>query len=171
MSKPQQPKHCDLGYFPIEENQLLVGGQSIEQLARQTGGSPFYAYDRKVIDQRIQVLRDTLPSQIRLHYAVKANPMPALVQHVAQQVDGLDIASQGELAVALMTTTEPQHISFTGPGKDEAELQAAIAAGVTLNIESETEMRRAADLAVLSGQGHIFPPSGSSNLWRRTGVI
>jgi diaminopimelate decarboxylase len=151
MSKPQQPKHCDLPYFPTEGDQLMVGGQSIEQLAQQAGGSPFYAYDRAVIDQRIQALRAALPKQIRLHYAVKANPMLELVQHVAQQVDGLDIASQGELALALQTTIDPAHISFTGPGKDEAELQAAISAGVTLNIESETEMRRIADLAEKCG--------------------
>lgn len=151
MNKPQQPTHCELPYFPTEGNQLLVGGLRIEQLAQQIGSSPFYAYDRSVIDQRIQALRAALPNQIRLHYAVKANPMPELVQHVAQQVDGLDIASQGELALALQTSTDPQHISFTGPGKDEDELQVAISAGVTLNIESETEMQRVARLAEKCG--------------------
>jgi diaminopimelate decarboxylase len=147
MNKPQPPSHCELPYFPVKGNQLLVGGLPIEQLAQQVGSTPFYAYDRAVIDRRIQALRAALPSQIRLHYAVKANPMPELVQHVAQQVDGLDIASQGELALALQTAINPQHISFTGPGKDEDELQAAITAGVMLNIESETEMRRIANLA------------------------
>ena len=151
MNKPQQPVHCELPYFPTEGNQLLVGGLPIEQLAQQIGSLPFYAYDRSIIDQRIQTLRAALPDQIRLHYAVKANPMPELVQHVAQQVDGLDIASQGELALALQTTTDPQHISFTGPGKDENELLAAISAGVMLNIESETEMQRIARLAEQCG--------------------
>lgn len=151
MNKPQQPIHCEHPYFSADGDQLLVGGKSMEQLAHQVGGSPFYAYDRSAIDQRIQALREVLPRQIRLHYAVKANPMPELAQHVAQQIDGLDIASQGELALALQTTINPQHISFTGPGKDEAELQAAITAGVTLNIESETEMQHIAGLAEKSG--------------------
>lgn len=151
MNHSQAPKHCDLPYFPTEGNQLLVGGQPIEQLAQQVGSTPFYAYDRAVIDRRIQALRAALPSQIRLHYAVKANPMPELVQHVAQQVDGLDIASLGELALALQTAADPQRISFTGPGKDEDELQAAITAGVTINIESETELRRIANLAEKCG--------------------
>jgi len=151
MNKPRQPTHCELPHFPTEGNQLLVGGLPIEQLAQQIGSSPFYAYDRSVIDQRIQMLRTALPDQIRLHYAVKANPLPELVEHVAQQVDGLDIASQGELALALQTTTDPQHISFTGPGKDEIELQAAITAGVMLNIESETEMQRIVRLAEKCG--------------------
>ena len=151
MSKPQTPHHCELPYFPIEGHQLIVGGQPIEQLAQQVGSTPFYAYDRAVIDQRIRMLRETLPAQIKLHYAVKANPMLAVVQHVANQVDGLDIASQGELALALQTTTDPRHISFTGPGKGEDELQAAISAGVTLNIESATELRRIAELAEKCG--------------------
>jgi len=151
MSKPPQPVHCELPYFPVMDKQLQIGGQSVEQLAQRLGSTPFYAYDRAVIDQRIQALRAVLPDSIRLHYAVKANPMPELVQHVAQQVDGLDIASQGELGLALQTTTAPQHISFTGPGKSIDELQAAINSGVILNIESATEMRRIAGLAAGSG--------------------
>ena len=151
MSKLQQPVHCELSYFPVVNKQLQIGGQPVEQLARQLGSTPFYAYDRAVIDQRIQALRTLLANSIRLHYAVKANPMPDLLQHVAQQVDGLDIASQGELALALQTGIDPQHISFTGPGKGEEELQAAMNAGVTLNIESATEMRRIAGLASGSG--------------------
>ena len=91
MTHPRSPKHCDLPYFPIEGNQLMVGGLPIEQLAQQVGSTPFYAYDRAVIDQRIRMLRETLPAQIKLHYAVKANPMLAVVQHVANQVDGLDM--------------------------------------------------------------------------------
>jgi len=151
MSKPQQPVHCELPYFPVANKQLQIGGQPVEQLAQRLGSTPFYAYDRAVIDQRIRILRTLLPDSIRLHYAIKANPMPTLVQHVAQQVDGLDVASQGELALALQTGTDPQHISFTGPGKGETELQTAMAAGVTLNIESATEMRRIARLASGSG--------------------
>ncbi len=151
MSKPRQPVHCELPYFPVMDKQLQIGGQSVEQLAQRLGSTPFYAYDRAVIDQRIQALRAVLPDSIRLHYAVKANPMPELVQHVAQQVDGLDIASRGELTLALQTTTDPQHISFTGPGKSTDELQAAINSGVILNIESATEMRRIAGLAAGSG--------------------
>ncbi|MCF6255968.1 MAG: pyridoxal-dependent decarboxylase, exosortase A system-associated [Gammaproteobacteria bacterium] len=151
MSKPQQPTHCELPYFPVVDKQLQIGGQPVEQLAQRLGSTPFYAYDRAVIDQRIRALRTLLADSIRLHYAVKANPMPDLLRHVAQQVDGLDIASQGELALALQTGIDPQHISFTGPGKSEAELLAAINADITLNIESAAEMRRIARLASGSG--------------------
>jgi diaminopimelate decarboxylase len=151
MNKPQTPKHCELPYFPSEGGQLMVGGLAIEHLAKEVGHTPFYAYDRAVIDARIAMLRRQLPQQIRLHYAIKANPMPELVEHVAHLVDGLDIASQGELALAVQTVTTPADISFSGPGKGVNELQAAIDAGITLNIESETEMERIAALAEKCG--------------------
>jgi len=146
MKKSQTPHHCDLPYFPVKAGQLLVGGLPIEQLARQVGSTPFYAYDRKVIDQRIQALRTILPGPIKLHYAVKANPMPALVQHVATQVDGLDIASQGELHIAETAKMSAHNISFTGPGKSIEELRMALRANIIINIESETEMDRIAQL-------------------------
>jgi diaminopimelate decarboxylase len=77
---------------------------------------------------------------------MKANPMPAVVQHLASLVDGLDVASAGEMKVALDTPTPPQQISFAGPGKADSELSCAIAAGITLNMESEQEMERIAKL-------------------------
>jgi diaminopimelate decarboxylase len=89
-------------------------------------------------------VRTHLPDALRLHYSVKANPMPALVQHMASLVDGLDVASAGELKTALDTGFDPTHISFAGPGKTDVELRQAIASGVALNVESPGEIARAA---------------------------
>jgi len=72
---------------------------------------------------------------------MKANPMPALVQHLAGLVDGIDVASGGELKVALDTGIAPGRISFAGPGKSEAELTRAVAAGAVVHAESERELR------------------------------
>ena len=149
--KQLKPKHFDLDYFPTVDGCLQIGGIPLQLLAERVGGTPFYAYDGKVIDERIRTLREKLPDAIKLHYAVKANPMPELVRHLAQLVDGLDIASQGELRVALDASMPSQHISFTGPGKGVDELKAAIEAGVTINLESETEMQRVAQLADATG--------------------
>ncbi len=88
-------------------------------------------------------MRSTLPAGIELGYAVKANPMPAVVQHLSALVDSLDVASAGEMRVALDTPLEASRISFAGPGKTSAELTQAIAAGVTIELESETEASRA----------------------------
>ena len=122
------------------------------QLAARVGQTPFYAYDRRLIDQRVAWLRRVLPPTLKLHYAIKANPMPALVQHLARQVDGLDVASLGEMQVALDAGMNAAHISFAGPGKRPVELAAAIAAGITLHLESPRELEIVARLGAEQGR-------------------
>ncbi len=122
------------------------------QLAARVGQTPFYAYDRRLIDQRVAWLRRILPPTLKLHYAIKANPMPALVQHLARQVDGLDVASLGEMQVALDAGMNAAHISFAGPGKRPVELAAAIAAGITLHLESPRELEIVARLGAEQGR-------------------
>lgn len=141
-----RPKHIPLYQFPVVDDNLQLGGLSITRLAQRVGQTPFYAYDRQKISERIAHLRKHLPGEIHLHYAMKANPMPAVVQHMAGLVDGLDVASVNEMHVALDTTMPPDQISFAGPGKNENELSSAIAAGITINLESEQEMQCAARL-------------------------
>jgi diaminopimelate decarboxylase len=135
---PQHPSHP---YFAVAQDALVVGGMPISELASRVGRTPFYAYDKRALDRRIAELRAALPAAIHLHYAMKANPMPALVAHVSRQVDGLDVASGGELAVALAAAADPREISFAGPAKSEAELAQAVAAGILVNIESFREIR------------------------------
>jgi diaminopimelate decarboxylase len=128
--------------FGRDGERLTVGGIPVDRLAERVGGTPFFAYDRALITRRVQRLRKALPAGIRLGYAVKANPMPAVVQHLAGLVDAFDVASALELRVALDTTMAPDHVSFAGPGKTPAELTQAVAAGITIELESETEARR-----------------------------
>lgn len=118
---------------------LAVGGLPLPLLAERVGQTPFYAYDRARITERVRSVRGLLPDGALLHYAVKANPMPALLAHVARQVDGMDVASAGELKAALDAGCAPHAISFAGPGKREAELRQAVAAGVLIHLESERE--------------------------------
>ncbi|MTW21215.1 pyridoxal-dependent decarboxylase, exosortase A system-associated [Allochromatium palmeri] len=126
--------------FPVSDNQLVIGGLPIARLAERIGRTPFYAYDRALISARIAQLRQALPDEIHLHYAIKANPMPAVVQHLAGLVDGFDVASGGELKTVLDTPMPPNQISFAGPAKSPAELRQAIAAGIVINLESEREL-------------------------------
>ena len=79
-------------------------------------------------------------------YAVKANPHPDVIAHMAGLVDGFDLASGGELAILQDVGIDGAHISFAGPGKRPREIRAAIQAGVTLNCESETEAARALEI-------------------------
>jgi diaminopimelate decarboxylase len=139
-----RPQHAPLTQFDVVDDCLQVGGMALTRLAERVGSTPFYAYDRARLSERVALLRRHLPPEIHLHYAMKANPMPAVVQHMAGLVDGIDIASGGEQRVALDTTMDPGLISFAGPGKSDADLACAIAAGIVLNMESAAEMERIA---------------------------
>jgi diaminopimelate decarboxylase len=133
--------------FPVVDDCLVIGGVPLPELARRVGRTPFYAYDRRLITERVELLRVHLPRSVHIHYAIKANPMQDVVNHLANLVDGLDIASAGELKIALASGTRPEAISFAGPGKTDGELAEAFAAGIVINLESEGEMERLAVIA------------------------
>jgi diaminopimelate decarboxylase len=139
--------HPPMSHFTSKNGQLQVGGIPLRQLAARVGQTPFYAYDRQVIRRKVASLREHLPKGVKIHYAMKANPMPAVVQFLAPLVDGLDVASGRELRVALDTGTPPSEISIAGPGKNVTELTMAVAAGVTINVESERELDRIVTIA------------------------
>jgi diaminopimelate decarboxylase len=159
MSSPRV-EHAPMTQFPVVDDCLIVGGIPLTQLAKRVGRTPFFAYDRSLITRRVESLRQYLPEEVQLHYAIKANPMPAVVQHMAPLVDGLDVASAGELQVALASGMNPEEISFAGPGKTDAELTAAVAAGILVNLESEREL--ASVLALV--RGWRFASTRISNL-------
>ena len=153
MSLPerQMPVHAPMNQFASADGQLLVGGIPLERLAARTGQTPFYAYDRQLLIERVAELRAALPNSVKLHYAMKANPMPALIGVMAGLVDGIDVASGGELKVALDAGADPAEISFAGPGKRRGELTQAVAAGVLINIESFREVSELANISAELG--------------------
>ncbi|WP_418647165.1 pyridoxal-dependent decarboxylase, exosortase A system-associated [Thauera butanivorans] len=136
----QAPVHTPMSQFRTAGSDLVINGQPISRIAARVGRTPFYAYDRSLLDARVAHLRAALPKAVKLHYAMKANPMPALVGHMARLVDGIDVASAGELMVALDAGADPREISFAGPGKTETELHQAVAAGILINVESFREV-------------------------------
>ena len=137
---PARPVHAPMGQFAVRDGELVVGGQKVSVLAARVGQTPFYAYDRCLLRARVAALRAALPAAVKLHYAMKANPMPAVVGLMAGLVDGIDVASAGELKVALDAGADPAEVSFAGPGKRDAELWQAVAAGVLVNVESMREL-------------------------------
>lgn len=128
--------------FGTVDGVLTVGGIGVDRLARRVGSTPFFAYDRELIRARVEQLRGVLPERLSLGYAVKANPMPAVVQLLSGLVDSLDVASAHEMRVALDTGVRPERVSFAGPGKTTDELEQAVASGVTIEVESAGEGRR-----------------------------
>jgi diaminopimelate decarboxylase len=134
--------HSTVAAFATRSGYLCVGGVPVDVLAERVGETPFFAYDRGLLTARVLKLREVLPPEIGLGYAIKANPMSAVIHHLSGLVDHFDVASARELRAALNTTIPPSQISFAGPGKAPAELSQAVAAGVTIEIESATEARR-----------------------------
>jgi diaminopimelate decarboxylase len=153
--EPDAALHEEMSQFGVVDNCLQVGGRPLTDIAREVGRTPFYAYDRAVMTSSVDRLRAALPRGIHLHYAMKANPMPDVVRHLAGITDGLDVASAGELRVALATGLDPGCISFAGPGKSDADLYLAVTSGVIINLESVSEMHRVAALAEATG---LRPP-------------
>ena len=129
--------------FAARDGELVIGGKTVSALVREAGDTPLFVSSRDIVAARIKAVREAMPERVALHYAMKANPYAPLLEWIADYVDGLDIASGGELDLARAAGFLPREISFAGPGKRDRELEAAIAAGVTLNVESEGEARRA----------------------------
>lgn len=134
-----------MGTIPREfrgDGPLVVAGRTAEEWIQVAGDTPLFVYDVGMVKARIARLRAAMPAALDLHYAIKANPFAPLIAAMAPLVDGLDIASKGEMALAL-AAKPGSAISFAGPGKRDDEIAAAIEAGVTLNLESEGEANRA----------------------------
>ncbi|HEY6947504.1 MAG TPA: pyridoxal-dependent decarboxylase, exosortase A system-associated [Gemmatimonadales bacterium] len=140
-------QHAPSPYYSSDGGELLVGGRRISDIANDLGRTPFYVYDRAVMTRKVAELRAALPRELEIHYAMKANPLPSVVAHFCGLVDGIDVASAGEMHVALAAGMKPELVSFAGPGKSVSELEAAVAAGIVINMESELEMRRIATIA------------------------
>jgi diaminopimelate decarboxylase len=140
--------------FAAIEGELAIGGRKCSALVEAAGGTPLFVYSADRIRQRMAELRAAMPQQLRIHYAMKANAYASLLELMGTLVDGFDIASQGELAMALAAGLPADRVSFAGPGKRDSELTAAIVAGVTLNLESENEARRALEI----GERHGVTP-------------
>lgn len=134
------------GYTSVD-GVLAVAGRKVTELVAEAGTTPLFVYSHELLTARVAALRAAMPDRLSIHYAVKANPYGPLLKHMLGLVDGFDIASGGELAIVREAGIDPALVSFAGPGKRDAELEAAIWAGVTLNLESEGEASRALAIA------------------------
>jgi diaminopimelate decarboxylase len=130
-------------YFQAKDGELAIGGKTVSALVGEAGDTPLFVYSTAAIGARIAELRAAMPASLAIHYAMKANPFAPLLQWMGGHVDGFDVASGGELALALAAGVDANRISFAGPGKRDREVEFAINKGATLNCESEGEVRRA----------------------------
>lgn len=137
--------------YEAEDGMMVIGDCGALSLIEEAGDTPLFVYDMGLVRTAIGRLRLAMPDGLHLHYAMKANPFPPLLAKMAGLVDGFDIASGGELNRALEAGMDAERISFAGPGKRDDELRAAILAGVTINLESEGEAKRALAIGNASG--------------------
>ena len=123
--------------FEAIDGELAISGRKASDLVAEAGRTPLFVYSRSMIEQRIGLLRSAMPDRLKINYAIKANSFAPLLSHVAGLVDGLDIASGGELDMVQALGVAGSRVSFAGPGKRDRELEAA---------------KRAVHLAVLSAE-------------------
>lgn len=133
--------------FQAIDGELVIGGKPVSHWAEQAGRTPLFVYSQTRIEQRFADLREAMPDRLKINYAIKANSFAPLLSFVSNLANGLDIASGGELEMVRATGFDLSRVSFAGPGKRDVELEAAITAGVTLNLESEAEAGRAIAIA------------------------
>ena len=138
--------------FQAIDGELVIGGKPVSHWAEQAGRTPLFVYSQTRIKQRFADLRDAMPDRLKINYAIKANSFAPLLSFVSNLADGLDIASGGELEMVRATGLDLSRVSFAGPGKRDVELESAITAGVTLNLESEAEAGRAIAIAERLGR-------------------
>ncbi len=141
---------------PPARNEILRGGrlgglEPANLVARF--GTPLYVYDLDVIERQVQALRAALPPIVEIAYAVKANPALAIVAHLGRLGLGADVASGGELAIAREAGIPARQTIVTGPGKRDAELREAAAAGLrAITLESPGELDRLDRIAAQAGR-------------------
>jgi diaminopimelate decarboxylase len=161
------------GYDTDVNGQLAIGGWNVDALVKEAGGTPLLVYDTHRIADQVARFRAAIPNEIALHYAVKANPYAPLLEAIAQLVDGFDVASAGELGKVAHLGLP---ISFAGPGKRNQELETAIRAGITVNLESEGEAERALSLCKREGLTaklavRVNPPFGLKGSGQKMGGL
>jgi diaminopimelate decarboxylase len=118
-------------------------------------GTPVYVYSRATLTRHARVFRDALAflPDVRLAYAIKANPNLAVLKVLTAEGYGADVVSGGEMDRALAAGMNPEAIVFSGVGKTAREMAAALDAGIgQFNLESEEEGVELAEIAAARGR-------------------
>lgn len=130
-------------YFSYRDGRLHAEQVALDDIASRHG-TPCYVYSRSAIEDRYQAYRTAFaPSSHLVCYAVKANSTLAILNLLARLDSGFDIVSGGELQRVIAAGGDAGKVVFSGVGKTEAEMRAALEAGILcFNVESEAELQR-----------------------------
>ena len=130
-------------HFAAIDGRLFIGGMPADELVEEAGGTPLFVYDNNIVGAQVARFKGAMADGIALHYSVTANPYEPLLEFLGRYVDGFRIVSDGELQRLQAAGLAGIPINFAGPGKRDAELEAAVRAMATISVESESEAARA----------------------------
>ncbi len=138
--------------FPRAGGRLHCEGVALERIAEAVG-TPAYVYSASALTEAYDAFDSAFAGVPHtLCYAIKSNMNLAVVRLLVRRGAGVDVTSGGELFRALRAGAEPSRIVYSGVGKTDAEIDAALAAGVRLfNVESRAELRRIDARAAAAG--------------------
>lgn len=141
-----------MDYFNYRQQQLFAEDVAVEAIAAQYG-SPCYIYSRATLERHWRAFDQAFANHRHLIcYAVKANSNLAILNVLARLGSGFDIVSLGELRRVLAAGGAPDKIVFSGVGKREDEIQAALEVGIRcFNIEVASELDRINQVAAKLG--------------------
>ncbi|MBN2656842.1 MAG: diaminopimelate decarboxylase [Spirochaetales bacterium] len=129
-------------HFSLEGDRLTVSGLDAVSLAEEIG-TPLFLYDGETIKERYAYLRENLPKEVDIFYAMKANPNIAVVKQLVNLGAGVEVASEGELYACRKIGADPKSIVFAGPSKTDGDIAMAVEMGIyAINAESVGEIRR-----------------------------
>src|SRR6516225_1976036 len=142
-----------MNHFDYRGGILHAEGVALDRLAAAVG-TPFYCYSTATLTRHYEVFAGAFADvRALVCYAMKANSNQAIVKTLAGLGAGADVVSGGELKRALSAGIPPSRIMFSGVGKTEAELAAAIDAGILcVNVESEPELALLSKIASAKGR-------------------
>src|SRR5436853_6859678 len=140
-------------HFAYRDGTLHAEGVNLATVADAVG-TPFYCYSTATLERHYRVFAGAFADVKSLVcYSLKANSNQSVLRTLAKLGAGADVVSGGELKRARAAGIPPDKILFSGVGKTEAELRAALAADVLcINVESEPELELLSRLAVETGR-------------------
>src|SRR6202047_2105871 len=142
-----------MNHFDYRNGVLHAEAVNLIELAEAVG-TPFYCYSTATLVRHYRVFSDAFAGEKSLVcYAMKAHSNQSVLRTLAKLGAGADVVSGGELKRALAAGIPPEKILFSGIGKTEAELRAALAHDILcINVESEPELELLSKLAVEAGK-------------------
>ena len=142
-----------MNHFDYRNGVLHAEAVNLIDLADKVG-TPFYCYSTATLERHYRVFTEAFAGEKALVcYAMKANSNQSVLRTLAKLGAGADVVSGGELKRALAAGIPANKILFSGIGKTELELRAALAADILcINVESEPELELLSKLAVETGK-------------------